>query len=209
MTKPDCQPPTGCKKAEAFCRCSSWQNSRCSHVCPLNLRAAEAPSKCTSLVGSSPLPAVVAVSHLQPFQGKTHWKADLPCLPIPPGSEVVRGESRLKGCNARSDPQGSSNWGYWSMVGKDGFAWGMTQVLRAADHSWARVWRWAASQPVDQHSSWALPTNSSLAPQLSAGSHHGKARAGIGAASKFRMCSWLSPQFPAWNMNNWQTAILI
>lgn len=34
--------------AVIFCRCSSWQTSKGCHICPLNLRAAETPSRCTS-----------------------------------------------------------------------------------------------------------------------------------------------------------------
>lgn len=85
--------------AVIFCR---WLNfgltQRCYHIYPSCTGVTEALSRGTSLAGTIPLPALLAVSHLiglaAPHKGKAE---DLPHLQIPPGSEVMREESRLKG----------------------------------------------------------------------------------------------------------------
>lgn len=98
----------------------SRQTPKCCRICPLHLRVAEVPTRDTSLVGTIPLPALLIVLHPVSLSSpstreKTRRKAeDAPRLPIPPGSEVAKEESRaiMQPASERSDPHGPSNGGY-------------------------------------------------------------------------------------------------
>lgn len=84
----------------------SRQTPKCCRICPLHLRAAEAPSRDTSLVGTTSLPALLLVLHLISLRShstreKTCRKADDDHLSASP-SRLSSQERRKQGYNAPS-----------------------------------------------------------------------------------------------------------